>query len=276
MPLCKPTQCLNALPPKAAVGCFSVYNLESLLAVVAAAEDEGQPAVVSLDEHDLGGGKLGPLAQAAMFAARRADVPMAVHLNHGRSLAGIREALELGLPSVMFDGSGLILEENIRLTREARDLAHEAGAEIEGEYGPLLAKPEDLPEVLEFMEKTGVDFLAFSVLRGLQHSEYAERIALLAELAARTFVPLVLHGASRLPEDLLLQALRNGVRKVNVHTEILRALGRGIRRGLEAGENPLDWLEAATGEVHNVVRERIRLYAWEREAGNARLRTRSF
>ncbi|SMP45808.1 fructose-bisphosphate aldolase, class II/tagatose 1,6-diphosphate aldolase GatY/KbaY [Desulfonatronum zhilinae] len=263
MPLCNLTQCLNALPPKAAVGCFSVSNLESLLAVVAAAEAEGKPAVVSLDESDLGDGKLGPLAQAALFVARRADVPMTVHLNHGRSLAGIREALELGLPSVMFDGSGLALEENIRLTREACELAHEAGAEIEGEYGPLLVQFKDMDPVLDFLERTGVDFLAFSVPKGLPHSEYAERIALLAELTVRTSVPLVLHGASRLPVPVLQQALRHGVRKINVHTEILRALARGIQQGQrrESAENPLVWLEAAAEEVQSVVRERIRFYS---------------
>lgn len=263
MPLHKLSHCLHTLPLEAALGCFSVYNLESLLAVVAAAEAEGKPAVVSMDESDLGKGRFGPLAQAALSAIRKAGVPMAVHLNHGRSLAGIREALELGLPSVMFDGSGLSLEENIRLTREARELAHEAGAEIEGEYGPLLVQSEALPDVLVFLERTGIDFLAFSVPKGLSHSEYAERVALLAELASRTSVPLVLHGASRLPEDLLLQSLLQGVRKINVHTEILRALARGIQQGLsrENVENPLAWLKTAADEVQAVVQERIRLYA---------------
>lgn len=263
MPLCSLSSCLNVLPQEAALGCFSVYNLESLLAVVNAAEAEGKPVVVSLDEDDLGRDKFGPLAQAALFMARKADVPLAVHLNHGRTLNGIREALELGLPSVMFDGSSLGLEENIRLTREAGELAHEAGVEIEGEFGPLSAKSEDLSGVLDFLERTGLDFLAFSVPKGLSRFEYAERIALLAELAAKAAVPLVLHGASRLPEDLLRQALRSGVRKVNVHTEILRALARGIRRGRsrDAAENPLVWLEAAVEEVQSVARERIRFYA---------------
>ncbi|WP_031387875.1 class II fructose-bisphosphate aldolase [Desulfonatronum thiodismutans] len=276
MPLCNLSQCLSGLPPEAAVGCFSVYNLESLLAVVAAAEAEGRPAVVSLDKHDLGHGKFGPLAHAALFMARKADVPLAVHLNHGRTLNGIREALELGLPSVMFDGSSLAMEENVRLTREAGELAHEAGelaheagelaheagAEIEGEYGPLLVQAEDLPPVLDFLERTKVDFLAFSVPKGLPHSAYAERIFLLAELSVRTSVPLVLHGASRLSEDLLRQALRSGVCKVNVHTEILRTLARGIEKGQsrDAAKNPLVWLETAVEEVQNMVRERIQLY----------------
>lgn len=272
MPLGNLTQCLNALPPEAAVGCFSVYNLESLLAVVAAAEVEGWPAVISLDKHDLGQAKLGPLAQAALYMARTAGMYLSVHLNHGRTLTEIQEALDLGMTSVMLDGSGLAMEENVRLTRQAADLAHEAGGEIEGEYGSLITGPEDLPAALDFVERTGVDFLAFSVPKGLPHAEYARRIALLAELASRTAIPLVLHGASRLPEDLLRKAPRSGVRKVNVHTEILRALGRGIERGRKAGENPLDWLEAATGEVHHVTRERIRLYI----PGSARLRTRSF
>ncbi|WP_158269776.1 class II fructose-bisphosphate aldolase [Desulfonatronum sp. SC1] len=115
--------------------------------------------------------------------------------------------------------------------------------------------------MLDFLERTEVDFLAFSVPKGLPHSEYVERISLLAKLAVRMPVPLVLHGASRLPEDLLLQTLRRGVRKINVRTEILRALARGIQQGQEDAKNPLVWLEADAEEVHSVVRERIRLYA---------------
>ena len=262
MALIRLSQCLEHFPAGSAIGCFSIYNLECLRAVVDAAEAERTPAVISLDANDVRHVGLGPLAQAALFAAREAVVPMTVHLNHGRSLAGVREALELGLPSVMLDGSKLEFAENVRLTREARELAHEAGAEMEGEYGPLCSDSREISSVIDFLERTGVDFLAFTVPIGLSHSEYAGRIELLAELTEKTNVPLVLHGGSRLAEGLLCQTLEFGVRKVNVHTDILRALGQGLRDLLpEEQVNPLSRLHLITKEIQWLVARRIRLFS---------------
>ncbi|WP_045218531.1 class II fructose-bisphosphate aldolase [Desulfonatronum thioautotrophicum] len=265
MPICKLSQCLKQIPAGSAIGCFSVYSLECIRAVVAAAETEDAPAVISLDADNLRYVGLGPIAQAALFAAQKANIPMALQLNHGRSLAVVREALELGLPSVMFDASHLEFAENTRLTNEARLLAHEAGAELEGEYGPLCSDPQEISQVLDFLERTGVDFLAFSVPKGLSSSEYAGRIELLAELTAKTSVPLVLHGGSRLTEQLLCQTLEFGIRKVNVHTDILRALGQGLRDLMpEEQENPLYRLQLITKEVQWLVARRIRLFSMSR------------
>lgn len=262
MALIRLSQCLEHFPAGSAIGCFSIYNLECLRAVVAAAEVERTPAVISLDANDVRHVGLGPVAQAALFAARETDVPMTVHLNHCRSLAGLREALELGLPSVMFDGFHLERAENVRLTSEAREMAHSAGAELEGEYGPLCSGSQEISQVLDFLERTGIDFLAFSVPRGLSSPEYAGRIELLAELTEKTTVPLVLHGGSRLTEGLLCQALEFGVRKVNVHTDILRALGQGLRDLLpEEQVNPLSRLQLITKEIQWLVARRIRLFS---------------
>ncbi|TVQ99078.1 MAG: class II fructose-bisphosphate aldolase [Desulfovibrionales bacterium] len=265
MPMSKLSQCLAQIPAGSAIGCFSVYSLECIRAVVAAAETEGAPAVISLDADNLRYVGLGPIAQAALFAAQKANVPITLQLNHGRSLAVVREALELGLPSVMFDAAHLELAENTRLTNEARLLAHEAGAELEGEYGPLCSDLQEISQVLDFLERTRVDFLAFSVPKGLSSSEYAGRIELLAELTAKTPVPLVLHGGSRLTEQLLCQALEFGIRKVNVHTDILRALGQGLRDLMpEEQENPLSRLQLITKEVQWLVARRIRLFSMSR------------
>ncbi|GAB6056956.1 class II fructose-bisphosphate aldolase [Desulfonatronum parangueonense] len=259
MSLTRLTLCLEHYPSGSAIGCFSVYNLETLRAVVAAAEAEGRPAAISLDATSVRHVGLGPLAKAALFAAKKATIPMTVHLNHGRSLADVREALELDLPSVMFDGSNLDFAENVRQTREARDLAHEVGAEIEGEFGPLCSDSQQFSRVLDFLDNTCIDFLAFSVPKGLSLVEYAGRIELLAELAAKTNVPLVLHNGSRLPESLLCQALEFGVRKVNVHTDILRALGQGLRDLMpEEQDNPLPRLGLITKEIQWLVAKHIR------------------
>jgi fructose/tagatose bisphosphate aldolase len=263
MPLVKLSQCLAALPPHGAVGCFSVYNLESLQALVTAAEAEQKPAVISLDEQALQGRGFDVLAMAALYVARAATVPLTVHLNHSRSLKGVEQALNLGLPSVMFDGSALAMSENIRLTHEAALSAHAVGAEIEGEYGPLCTRIEDLHPVLDYLEQTGIDFLAFSVPKGLSQSESVGQIILLAEIAAKSGLPLVLHDASRLPESLLSQVLCSGVRKINVHSEILRALARGLHQGIsgDSAENPLAWLAAAREEIQHIVQLRIRLFS---------------
>ncbi|SDB35688.1 fructose-bisphosphate aldolase, class II [Desulfonatronum thiosulfatophilum] len=265
MSLTRLSQCLEHFPSGSAVGCFSVYSLETLRAVVVAAETERKPAVISLDAVDVLHVGLGPLAQAALFAARKANIPMTVHLNHGRSLADIREALELDLPSVMFDGSNLEFTENVRLTRQARDLAHESGAEIEGEFGPLCSTHQQISQVLDFLDRTEIDFLAFSVPKGLSLLEYAGRIELLAELAAKTNVPLVLHNGSRLPESLLCQTLEFGIRKVNVHTDILRALGQGLRDLMpEEQDNPLPRLSLITKEIQWLIAQHIRIFSTKR------------
>lgn len=220
---------------RAAVGCFSVYDAETIAAVVEAASLERVPVALSIDNDVAERGGLDALTHAAITAAREAGTPMTVHRNHARSLDCLRHALALGFPSVMFDGSHLPLEMNMQETRKAAALAHKAGAVIEGELGPvtMAGGQQGMPEEQKdangdaphagmaryFVAETGVDILAVSIATAGQASLHQ-----LALLCSQVACPVALHNASRLGPDSAALARRHGVLKVNVHSEIKRAM----------------------------------------------------
>jgi len=205
------------------------------------------------------------LARAALHLARLASVPVCVHLNHGRELESIQSALEWGLPAVMYDGSSLPLAENLDRSRTAARMAHASGARIEAIHGP--SRLPGLEEMVNFARESEVDFLAFSVPKGLTPAQQDQGLAFLANVAAQIPVPLVLHGASRLTANGQQRAIQSGVRKVNVHTEILKAMAAGLRQGLNQNlaqggqDDPLAWLRMSRDRVCRLVRERIQFFA---------------
>ncbi len=237
----------------AALGCCSVYNLETIQAVVQAAELERAPVLLSIDTEAVAHAGLTQLGPAALLAAREARVPVGVHLNHCRSLDTLLLALDLGFPSVMFDGSHLPLEENILHTRRAAQLAHASGADMEGEVGPLPAPGADggafLAEALRFLQETEVDILAVSLPKdGTVDLELLERLSATARL------PVCIHGASRLgPEGAALVKAR-GAGKVNFHSELKAAFLAGLD---SPGANALERCARARRAVRELVREKL-------------------
>ena len=191
--------------------------------------------------------------------AGRASVPVVLHLDHGREEREIEAALKAGFKSVMFDGSAHALDENIRRTKRMAALAHEHGATIEGELGSFSqdqgaggdsAELADPDEAVRFVEETGVDVLAPAV--GNAHGFYKRpprlRFDLIEAIAARTGVPLALHGGTGLPAADIRRSATLGVRKLNIATQlhkdfndalcgaVLETGGRcGWRKALAAG-----------------------------------------
>ncbi|MFO7596562.1 MAG: class II fructose-bisphosphate aldolase [Desulfocurvibacter africanus] len=246
--------------PGQAFGCFSVYNLEFLQGVLEAAEDARTGTVLSINGSLLSAPGTDIMATVALSMARMAKIPVAVHLNHARRLDLVLKALELGFSSVMFDGSDLSLEENIALTRRAAQLARSFGATVEGELGPL-----DVDAIRErhgqpilaladrFCMETGIDYMAVSIPTN-PDNQVGPRLDFLQQMFERWKVGLVLHGASAMGENDLAQAVRNGVSKVNVHTELKRAFHEGLKKG--KSDNPYDlsraWVEAKQHVRHYV------------------------
>lgn len=212
------------MPPPGAVGCFSVYSLECIEAVISAAELECRPAIVSMDQNVIRDTQLDEMAREAFLMARASSVPISVHLNHAESLEKIKMGFDLGFSSVMFDGSNLDFDENIRLTCEARIMAHAYGSEIEGEYGLLSITNEDLEKIKQFLRKTLVDYLAFSADKSVTVHNQKQSISTFKQIVKESSVPLVLHGASNIDQVLLKEFQMSGVRKINVHSEILKAI----------------------------------------------------
>lgn len=230
MPLVSMQKLLNfSKQQQCALGCMSVYNLESIQGVLAAAEMESIPVILSIGNEAICHAGLHALGCAAISAAQQTSVPTAVHLNHGRSLDRILEALDLGFNSVMFDGSNLSFSENLKHTRRAAQLAHEVDAAVEGELGPIGgpifgAEDKDATQLAEiFATETQVDLLAFSIPKvGFKSLDAIHA------LKQKLKIPLVIHGASQLGPNGTALLSSMGIDKINFHSEIKQALGFGF------------------------------------------------
>ncbi len=229
---------------RTAVAGFTAYNLETVQAIRAAAEATGAPVILQAGASGFRHGGWA-LAHLALAAAADSSARIGVHLDHSRDLEEIRACLDLGYTSVMVDGSHLPFRENVELTREAAELAHAAGAWVEGELGALAGDEDrstdarsgaftDPREAARFVEETGVDALAVAVgnVHGFTSTPVRLDFDRLAEIHASCPVPLVLHGASGLPPADREAALDRGVAKVNVNTELRQAFLAAVEEAL--------------------------------------------
>ncbi len=258
-----------------AVAAITTYTLESTRAICLAAERTGQPVMLQAGSGSFGAVGRGPLAAAALASAREAAVPVGVHLDHCKDPAEIDACLELGYSSVMIDGSHLEFEQNIALTRAVVERAHAAAAWVEAELGALAGDEDssgdveagamtDPEQAAEFAARTGVDALAVAVgnVHGFTPVPVRLDLVRLRAIAAATPVPLVLHGASGLPEEDLLGAVAAGVVKVNINAELRRAHLKALAAGMpEAGDDVRALQHRAIEAMAKVAAEKIALLA---------------
>lgn len=255
---------------KRAVGAFNITNFETATAVVTAAERENQPVILATYQRLLGNPKISALIALLRKLGEDSAVRVAVHLDHGASVAQVRQAIDIGYTSVMLDGSHLPLRENIALTSEGVALAKRAGVSIEGEVGHIpsgnkepvaCANPAD---AVLFARETGVDALAVGI--GTAHGFYQKEpvldIGIAREVGRRLTIPMVLHGGSGTPMDKVLEAIRCGMAKVNVSTEVQFLYEQELKKrlnGLEGKFTPIDLLmqpvvEATAARVAEIIR----------------------
>ncbi len=264
----------KAFSERWALGAFNTSNLELTQGIAWALGSERAPGIMQTSEKAIEYADLETLFGIVKNVAEDADVPIAIHLDHGKSLEMVERCLNAGYLSVMFDGSALPFAENIKMTREAAKMAHSKGAFIEGELGALAGKEGDLggkkvdeaqftdPKMAEeFVAKTAVDSLAVSVgtIHGLYRGEEKIRFEILREIQRAVPVPLVLHGASGLPNSELIRALKFGVAKVNIDTELREAFKEGAEAGLKntGGLDPRKIMAPAREGVRRVVLEKV-------------------
>lgn len=222
-----------------AVGAFEFWSYDSARAVVSAADKLGVPAILQIGhfERDYLDGYKNARRIAEMVAEMYPRVPLALHLDHAEKYEEIEKALDAGFTSVMIDASALPYEENIALTKKVVELAGKYGASTEAELGTLAGSEgmtegaDDQTDPLqagEFVRRTGIDSLAVAI--GTAHGFYTKtpeiNIGRLREIAGEVTVPLVLHGGSGTPEDKIREAVRGGIAKVNICTELIAAFGR--------------------------------------------------
>jgi ketose-bisphosphate aldolase len=211
---------------KRAVGAFNVANYETARAVLLAAEQENQPVIIQLYMRLFDSEKAYDLAGTLIRLAHRAKVPVALHLDHGNTVKQVKDALAWGYTSVMYDGSRLPFEENVRNTAFCVQYAKSFGASVEGEIGHVAQGDEtaltDVAEAVAFAEQTGVDALAVSI--GTAHGYYKSEPKLdiprcQAIADALPEVPLVLHGGSGTPLEDVRKSIAAGIAKINIATE---------------------------------------------------------
>jgi len=247
-----------------AVGLFNTHDTDMLEAALAAAKEQRSPLICGTAEVLLPYGDLPLISPALVAAAKRASVPVVVHYDHGLTFDRTLEALKLGFSSVMFDASAKPYDENVAETREIVKIAHSLGATVEGEIGHVgsAASGDDrngmyttVEEAVDFQKRTGVDALAVAV--GTAHGVYKAKPQLnlerLREIRAALDCPIVLHGGSGLSDDDFRNAIRDGVAKLNIHTDLCIA-GMSAMRAMCAEIDPSkpatsDYLRTRTAKV---------------------------
>lgn len=225
---------------KNAVGMFNATGFDSLQAVVAAAEELNRPVILAHAEVHNKYNDIDMVGPAMLAVAKKAKVPVCVHLDHGVSEEMVYRALRLGFTSVMIDASALPYKRNLELTAEITKIAHAMGVSVEAELGRLATgeagsgesvsgKPEDFytdpGEAAEFSEETRIDALA--VAFGTAHGFYTAQPKLdfnvVKACAEATGLPLVMHGGSGVSEEGFRKAIANGIRKINYYSYMSKA-----------------------------------------------------
>jgi fructose-bisphosphate aldolase class II len=249
------------------VGAFNVILLEHAEAIIAGAEQAGLPTILQISQNAVAyHGALKPISVATIAAATASRVKLSVHLDHAEDTELIREALDLGYDSIMYDGSKLDFANNVATSKKMAELAHSYKATIEVELGEIGGKDgvhapgvrTDPQEAKSFVEETGVDLLAVAV--GSSHAMTSRDAQLdfdlIKELHAIVPVPLVLHGSSGVSDADLQTAIRSGMRKINIATHLNHVFTDAVRSVLESDPqlvDPRKYIGKARGEVASEV-----------------------
>lgn len=251
-----------------AVPAYNVINYETTKTVLRAAEQAGTPVI--LMHHFSYGIDLRTFAAITRELGRQSKVPFSIHLDHSPDFEECIRAIAAGFTSVMIDGSPHPFEENVKMTQEVVRAARACGVDVEGEIGhvgfndvdrTLFTKPE---EAKKFLELTEVDSLAVSI--GNSHGVYFEEPRIEQELLKKlneiSYVPLVLHGTSGIPDEQLSCAVANGIVKTNIATEYLMYNTKAIKEALEEKDAPVTThklMQRVEGKVADFIERKMRL-----------------
>lgn len=254
-----------------AVPAFNVDNLESVLGVLNALNSTGKPLIIQTIPRTLKYGGI-PTYAALTRALYKGGADLSIHLDHGGDIETVKACIDAGYTSVMIDGSMLDFDKNVSLTKQVVELAHKSGVSVEAELGTIGGKEEtegqikytEVSEAVEFVKLTGVDSLAIGV--GTAHGVYkgTPHIAVdrIKEIADKVDIPLVLHGASGLSDEVIRACIGAGINKINFATHLRQAFTEGLKKGLAdkgATYDPKTYLPFAIKAVQEVAERIINL-----------------
>jgi len=266
---------LNEILVKARKEHYSVPAFDCTEELIRPILDEcerlGSPVILMALEHDLKGKGIAYISSIIKGVAPEYNIPIVLHLDHATNIELIKRAIEYGFTSVMFDGSVLPFEENVKITKEVVRLAHAKGVSVEAELGRVAGLDLDgsdtgetrlteAEDVTKFVELTGVDALAISI--GTSHGIYVSlpklNIERLKEINEVSTVPLVLHGGSGTPVDQVREAIKNGIAKINLYADIRIAMTAGVKKAFTA-EQRVDALpDQLFAPIKDAVKEAVK------------------
>jgi fructose-bisphosphate aldolase class II len=296
---------LKDILPKArrkgyAVGAFNTSNLEITQAIITAGEKSRAPVIIATSEKAIKYAGIENISSMITTMAKRTNIPVVLHLDHGKSYELCRECIKHGYTSVMIDASHLSFFDNVKITRRVVRYAHKSGVTVEAEIGRLAGIEDDLKvkrteaiyteprEALQFSKESGCDALAVAI--GTSHGAYKFkgtpklRIDILSEIAQMVSTPLVLHGASGVkrkwinrvnkyggalerargvPDHLIRDAVKNGIAKINTDTDLRIGFTAGIRGYLIKNPevfDPRKITAAARALITEIVIDRINVF----------------
>ena len=302
---------LNDILPKArkegyAVGAFNTSNLEITQAIIQAAENSNAPVIVATSEKAIRYAGIENISEMIIGMSKRATIPVALHLDHGKSYEIVKECIKYNYTSVMIDASHLPFEENLKVTKRVADHAHKHGVTVEAEIGRLAGIEDDLmvkkseaiytdpQEAERFARESGCDALAVAI--GTSHGAHKFkgkprlRIDILREITHTVRIPLVLHGASGVkpkwinrvnkyggkmerakgvPDRLIREAVQNGIAKINTDTDLRIGFTAGVREYIAKNRSDFDprkILAQARSRIAEIVMDRIIVFGSENKA----------
>jgi len=260
-----------------AVPAFDVSNYDMTKSVLEACEEERSPALLMCLGVDLGGRDMDLLSSMIISLSEHFDIPVCLHLDHATDFEEIKRAIDCGFSSVMYDGSVLDFDRNAENTAKVASYAHSRGITVEAELGHVgngsvgsvsesgadadpgetLTVPR---EVAEFVRITDADALAVAI--GTAHGVYKKtpelRIDRLDEITAVCDRPLVLHGGSGTPDSQMQTAIQHGITKINIYSDVVSAMNRGLKDKLNSAQNPAAWPFIVFGDARRMMKEVVK------------------
>lgn len=272
---------LNDVLPQAqkngyAVGLFNTIDTDMLEGAISAAEELNSPIIIGTAEVLLPYGELSLITPSIINAAKNASVPVVVHYDHGLTFEKRLEALKLGFSSVMFDASVLDYDENIKQTREIVKIAHAMGSTVEGEIGHVGDNGADsaadiytsVEMAKDYTDKTNAD--ACAVAFGTAHGKYLKKPKLdferLKDIRAAVDVPLVMHGGSGLSDDDFKTAVKCGIAKINIFTDLCTAGEDAVKSACEENIGYLKMRNKKVMAIKEAVKRKILLFGSQNKA----------
>lgn len=265
-----------------ALGAFNVLDTHFLRALFAAAKQQRSPFIINIAEVHFKYLSLDTLVEAVKYEAARHDIPVVLNLDHGLHFEAVVQALRLGFTSVMFDGSTLDYEENVRQTREVVKMCHAVGVSVEGELGAVGGDEggalyghadeaffTDPDKARDFVDRTGIDALAVAI--GNAHGKYKGEpkldFARLEAIRQQTGLPLVLHGGSGISDADFRRAISLGIHKINFYTGMSQAALAAVDKSMTARDEIYDefaeLMLSIEQAITDIVAEQMRIFGSE-------------